>query len=73
MLFMYSFASFFPEIHLHTPMMTCLGFVFISWASSFFIFSRGGRELYRILIGEVNVESTNDLGLVTRWVLVGVM
>ena len=42
MLFMYSFASFFPEIHLHTPMMTCLGFVFISWASSFFIFSRRG-------------------------------
>ena len=40
MLSMYSFAYSLSDIHLHTSMITCLVFVFISWASFFSIFSR---------------------------------
>ena len=67
-----SFTSYLSEIHLHTSMINCLSLVFISLASSFPKLSREGGMLYRILLGEGNVESNSDLGRVLRRVWGGV-
>ena len=40
---MYRCDSSLSEIHLHASMMTCLGFVLLSWAISFYKFSREGK------------------------------
>ena len=63
----YSFASSISDIHLNTSMMTCMGFVFIYWASYFYIFSREGGDISGLILGEVNIESTNALGIMLRW------
>ena len=59
---MCSLTSSLSNIYLHTSMMTCLGFVFISWAILFSIISRDKETLSRLLLGEVNVESTSSVG-----------
>ena len=59
MLSMYIFASYLSSIHLHTSMMTCLGFVIISWEIFFFRFSRDRDTLSRLLLGDVNGVSTS--------------
>ena len=63
----YSFASSISDIHLNTSMMTCMGFVFIYWASYFYIFSREGGDISGLILGEGNIESTNALGIMLRW------
>ena len=57
----YILASSLSDIYLHTSMINFLGFVLISWASSFSRFWREGRYLARLLLEEVNVESINAL------------
>ena len=67
MFYRYSFTSSLSGIHFHTSMITCLGFVFISWESSFCILSREGGDMSGILIGEGNLESTKGPDLMPRW------
>ena len=67
----YILVSSLSDIHLHTSIITCLGFVFISCASSFYRFLREGREMAVIILGEGNLESNNSLCLMSRWVLGG--
>ena len=62
MLSMYIFYSSLSDIHLRNSMISCLGFVFISWASLFSLFSRDREALSRLLLEEGNMESNSSVG-----------
>ena len=64
MLSIFIFDSSLSDIHLHTSMMTCLGFVFISWASFFSISSRDREVLSRMILVEINLEPIISIGRV---------
>ena len=55
-------------IQLHTFMLTCLGSIFISCASSFSILLRVEWDFSDLLLGEGNVVSIRALGLILWWV-----
>ena len=62
MLSMYRFSYSPCDIHLHTSMMYCFGFVIISWSIFFSSFSRDRYALSIILLGGGNLESTSSVG-----------
>ena len=62
-----SFISYLSYIHLHTSIINFLGFVFMSWAILFSVFSRDMEALSMLLLGEENMESTSSVGGVLGW------